>query len=493
MAFNGLLGWLSFSFFLVELCSGTTMKILTNHPKVFKNPDMRHSTNNLFGTSIGLSDNSGSLYIGAPKYSYGGGIYRCNVPHDLDGTPNCKILNGFKKYDETKEKEWTKDVRSNNTGFFWKSDDDCSWYVTEDTDKRGVKKAACKSEEVNQGGNDHCKQSCREAEQRLGARDALLGTNILVMNNKVVTCAPREFAMKSFTWKNGMGTCYEIDAVNQPASVKSLFSFNKTLEYYQKKISNKAWERKKGSAILGHSLTWGQKEDEFVFGSPNFNLGIPPKTRYGGFGNILRYGKVTENKGVLNNPYKGRVQWDRFREKLKEEAANIRKQNGTAGDTPGLYLGWSVITGKFSRTSYEKGVDYAFSAPSGKNLTGVVYICPNCFADGKDVKQFKRTSEVNGYQIGERFGHSLCAVDITGDGYDDLVVGAPLHSEDRQNPNTGAIYVFRNMRRGKFELVENFDQGRKKPLTEGAKYGYALLNLGKRNDHGPERFVVGAP
>ena len=49
------------------------------------------------------------------------------------------------------------------------------------------------------------------------------------------------------------------------------------------------------------------------------------------------------------------------------------------------------------------------------------------------------------------------------------------------------------MRRGKFELVENFDQGRKKPLTEGAKYGYALLNLGKRNDHGPERFVVGAP
>ena len=49
------------------------------------------------------------------------------------------------------------------------------------------------------------------------------------------------------------------------------------------------------------------------------------------------------------------------------------------------------------------------------------------------------------------------------------------------------------MRRGKFELVENFDQGRKKPLTEGAKYGYALLNLGNRNDkdkHGKEMFAV---
>ena len=105
-----------------------------------------------------------------------------------------------------------------------------------------------------------------------------------------------------------------------------------------------------------------------------------------------------------------------------------------------------ILTGKFSRTSYQKGVDYAFSAPSGKNLTGVVYICPNCFADGKDVKQFKRTSEVNGYQIGERFGHSLCAVDITGDGYDDLVVGAPLHSEDRQVSANVTRWTIRVMR-----------------------------------------------
>ena len=35
---------------------------------------------------------------------------------------------------------------------------------------------------------------------------------------------------------------------------------------------------------------------------------------------------------------------------------------------------------------------------------------------------------LKGYQYGEKFGHSLCAVDINGDGYDDLVVGAPFHS-----------------------------------------------------------------
>ena len=36
-------------------------------------------------------------------------------------------------------------------------------------------------------------------------------------------------------------------------------------------------------------------------------------------------------------------------------------------------------------------------------------------------------SEILGYQFGERFGHSLCATDLNGDGYHDLVVGAPLH------------------------------------------------------------------
>ena len=114
---------------------------------------------------------------------------------------------------------------------------------------------------------------------------------------------------------------------------------------------------KKGAAIMGHSLTWGQREDVFVFGSPNFNLGRMTGSKYvrfGGFGNILRYGKfendkdaieVTNNKRVLNNPTKGRVKWDRFREILKEEANNTRRQHGTAGDTAGLYLGWSVISG----------------------------------------------------------------------------------------------------------------------------------------------------
>ena len=87
--------------------------------------------------------------------------------------------------------------------------------------------------------------------------------------------------------------------------------------------------------------------------------------------------------------------------------------------------------GKFSRTSYQDGIDYAFAAPSGESLFGATYICPDCFGDGTNEGVFTTTVELSGYQIGERFGHSLCAVDINGDKYDDLVVGAPLHSEGK--------------------------------------------------------------
>jgi len=35
------------------------------------------------------------------------------------------------------------------------------------------------------------------------------------------------------------------------------------------------------------------------------------------------------------------------------------------------------------------------------------------------------------FQFGAKFGQTLCAVDINGDGFDDLVVGAPIFSARR--------------------------------------------------------------
>ena len=38
-----------------------------------------------------------------------------------------------------------------------------------------------------------------------------------------------------------------------------------------------------------------------------------------------------------------------------------------------------------------------------------------------------------GQQFGERFGHSIISIDLNGDGDDDLIVGAPLHTTKTYN------------------------------------------------------------
>ena len=60
-------------------------------------------------------------------------------------------------------------------------------------------------------------------------------------------------------------------------------------------------------------------------------------------------------------------------------------------------------------------------------MLGAVFLCEDCFIhpNGKTIK-------LQGYQYGEKFGHTLCPVDINDDGYDDLVVGAPFHSKSNQ-------------------------------------------------------------
>ena len=154
-----------------------------------------------------------------------------------------------------------------------------------------------------------------------------------------------------------------IDEGTGTPSVKLLFEFSGNFQYYQTKVKhNEEAGMKYGVSSMGHSLTWSHTPETFVIGSPNFNLGDPVKNkmRYGGFGNILRYGRIlrteyidgkriTKNNVVFNNPTKGRGSDKGFREKLKKEYQD--KEQGT----PAMYLGWAVITGnifKFLKTNF---------------------------------------------------------------------------------------------------------------------------------------------
>ena len=86
--------------------------------------------------------------------------------------------------------------------------------------------------------------------------------------------------------------------------------------------------------------------------------------------------------------------------------------------------------------------DYVVGAPNADkkdgNVAGAVFFCQNCFTEAYGAAHKK----VQGFQYGEKFGYSFCAVDINGDGYDDLVVGAPFHSAN----NKVSIYNGRSMK-----------------------------------------------
>lgn len=98
------------------------------------------------------------------------------------------------------------------------------------------------------------------------------------------------------------------------------------------------------------------------------------------------------------------------------------------------FTGTSVTRGRFFFDRQK--IHYAVGAPKADHLRGRVYLCPDCFSESSS-SSFLRSGiffphdslTLNGRHFGERFGHSVCAVNLDGDIFDDLVVGAPLYSE----------------------------------------------------------------
>ena len=88
--------------------------------------------------------------------------------------------------------------------------------------------------------------------------------------------------------------------------------------------------------------------------------------------------------------------------------------------------GYAFVKGKFFK--YNQDLDhFAVGSPNSDHFQGKVYICHDCF----DTKSHgtRRILSAPRPQHGERFGVAIAAVDINGDGYDDVVVGAPLHTQ----------------------------------------------------------------
>ncbi|XP_062035749.1 integrin alpha-9 [Lepus europaeus] len=142
------------------------------------------------------------------------------------------------------------------------------------------------------------------------------------------------------------------------------------------------------------------------------------------------------------------------------------------------YLGYAVTAGHFSHPST---TDVVGGAPQDEGV-GKVYIFRADRRSGTLIKVF----QASGKKMGSYFGSSLCAVDLNGDGLSDLLVGAPMFSEIRDE---GQVTVYIN--RGNGALEEQLALAGDGAYN--AHFGESIASLGDLDDDGFPDVAIGAP
>ncbi|XP_066535533.1 integrin alpha-9 isoform X2 [Hoplias malabaricus] len=140
------------------------------------------------------------------------------------------------------------------------------------------------------------------------------------------------------------------------------------------------------------------------------------------------------------------------------------------------YLGYAVTAGHFSSTT---AIDVAAGAPQDSG-GGKVYIFR---IEGTSLVKIFQAS---GKMMGSYFGSSLCAVDLNADGLSDLLVGAPMFSEVRDE---GQVSVYLSRGNGVMEEAEILNGEN----AYNAHFGEGITAIGDIDDDGFQDVAIGAP
>ncbi|XP_048754476.2 integrin alpha-8-like isoform X3 [Ostrea edulis] len=163
------------------------------------------------------------------------------------------------------------------------------------------------------------------------------------------------------------------------------------------------------------------------------------------------------------------------------------REEGASEDNK--YRGYSSAVGHFDNDNME---DYVVGIPRAEKLLGVVQLY------NQNLQPIKN---ITGKQIGAYFGYAVAVEDLNGDKLDDIIVGAPLHSDkDSSSYDTGRVYIYYQDARGGFNSegsdLRKFRQ-KKKDILEGyepkSRFGSALTGLSDINRDSYNDLAVGAP
>ncbi|KAK3731729.1 hypothetical protein RRG08_035399 [Elysia crispata] len=144
------------------------------------------------------------------------------------------------------------------------------------------------------------------------------------------------------------------------------------------------------------------------------------------------------------------------------------------------YMGYASAVGEFDgNDEYE---EYVVGIPKGGNSTGMIEI----YAQNMSV-----IGSMKGEQIGSYYGSAIAVVDLTGDGFDDIIVGAPFFGNVKSDAyESGRVYIYYQTKKRKFKK-------HKVDILNGpssqSRFGMALSRLGDINYDGYEDLCVGAP
>ncbi|XP_061588011.1 integrin alpha-6-like isoform X2 [Cololabis saira] len=145
------------------------------------------------------------------------------------------------------------------------------------------------------------------------------------------------------------------------------------------------------------------------------------------------------------------------------------------------YLGFSLDSG--TRLTKKGQLTVVAGAPRANHSGAVVLMKKGDEASNILLGEYT----LEGEGLASSFGYDLAVLDLNGDGWEDIVVGAPQYFE-KDGEIGGAVYVYVN-KAGKWDKV--------KPTRidgpQDSMFGLAVENLGDINQDGYHDFAVGAP